>query len=224
MLSTTGPYTRFGAVLSALIVVFTVIGITMHRDFYAGRGRKEFFCFYTNVSNLAVLIYFSVIAPRIYISESLHPLIPHAEFAVMMCIMLTHSVFHLALYPAVKKTVSSMPHTRAYKIVFTDNFIIHYLVPLTVLVYWFFCSPQKLALRAADALYWTALPLCYAGFIFLRAPIFGVIKEAGSPYPYPFLDIQALGLRRVLRMCALLYALCAGAGLLIIAAVHLFRL
>lgn len=216
MLSLTGPYTRTGAVLSALIVVFVVIGITMHRDFYAGRGRREFFCFYTNVSNLAVLLYFSLIAPRLYASPRLHAAIPHAEFAVMMCIMLTHCVFHHLLYPAIRKAVRNMPHTQAYRIVCTDNFIIHYLVPLTVLLYWLLCSPGKQRLTMGDSLYWTMLPLGYAAMIFLRALLKGIIAEAGSPYPYPFMDIQALGIARVVFTCSSLYAICVFAGACVI--------
>lgn len=221
MLSITGPYTRLGVLLSALIVVFAVVGITMHRDFYAGRGRREFFCFYTNVSNLAVLLYFALAAPRLYAAKSLHRLIPHAEFAVMMCIMLTHCVFHLILYPAVRTAVRNMPRTAAFRIVCTDNFIIHYLVPLTVLIYWLLCSPDKEALSPPDALYWTMLPLGYAVLIFIRARFKGMIEETGNPYPYPFLDIGVFGVKRVLFMCTRLYVLCVFAGLSIIAALHI---
>lgn len=189
----------------------------MHRDFYAGRFRKEFFCFYTNVSNLAVLIYFALAAPQLYANPRLHLLIPHVEFAVMMCIMLTFSVFHLVLFPPIWQAARKMAHTREYRIVCTDNFIIHYLVPLTVFFYWLLCSPQKRMLGAADALYWTALPLCYIAYIFVRAQTKGVIHEAGSPYPYPFLDIGAFGVRRVARICTGLYGLCIAAGLGVIA-------
>lgn len=221
MLALSGPYTRTGVLLSALIVVFVIIGITMHRDFYAGEGRKEFFCFYTNVSNLAVLIYFALAAPRLYARDSLHALIPHAEFAVMMCIMLTCCIFHLVLYPPIRKAAKNMPHTREYKIVFTDNFIIHYLVPLTVFLYWLLCSPQKHALDAKDALYWTILPLGYVAFIFIRARFVGTIEEAGNPYPYPFLDAAALGGAWVARICAALYGLCVLTGLIMIGAIRI---
>ena len=64
------PFGRLGAVLSALIAAISLIGLTMHRDFYAGRRRKDFFCFYTNVSNLLVLLYFALLAPRLYASTS----------------------------------------------------------------------------------------------------------------------------------------------------------
>jgi len=216
LLSLSGPWTRLGAALSALIVVFVIIGMTMHSDFYTKRTRKDFLCFYTNVSNLTVLLYFGLAAPRLYARSSLRALIPHAEFAVMMCIMLTFCVFHLVLYPPLRRAARRMPHTREFLILYTDNFIIHYLVPLSVFVYWLVCSPQKHALGAADALYWTMLPLLYIACIFLRAKRRLIIEETGSPYPYPFLDAGALGSGRVIGICAALYALCILVGFVMI--------
>lgn len=213
--------TRGGTLLSALIVVLCIVGLTMHRDFYACRVRKDFFCFYTNLSNLVVLLYFSAAAPWLYQNASLHPLIAHAEFAVMMQILLTFAVFHLVLFPAVRKTALHMERSREYMIVCADNLFIHYLVPLSVFVYWLLFSPGKASLRASDALYWTALPVLYAAFIFLRAPLRGVIEEAGSPYPYPFMDVQALGIRRVAVYCASLYAVSALLALVIIALIRI---
>lgn len=214
--------TRTGTILSVLIVVFCIIGLTMHRDFYACRVRRDFFCFYTNLSNLVVLLYFSSAAPWLYKNTALHPLIAHAEFAVMMEILLTLAVFHLLLFPAVRETVMHMERTREYMILCADNLFIHYLVPLSVFVYWLFCSPGKSSLGAGDALYWTVLPTLYAVFIFLRAPLRGVIEEAGSPYPYPFMDVQALGVRRVALYCASLYAVSVLFGLSIIALIQIF--
>ena len=221
MLSILGPYTRLGTVLSALIIVFGMIGMTMHRDFYAGRLRKDFLCFYTNVSNVAVLVYFGLVAPHLYARPALHSLIPHTEFAVMMSIMLTFSVFHLVLFPTIRAHVLQMPRTREYRIVCADNFIIHYFVPLMVFAYWLLCSPDKQVLGPGDALYWTVLPLIYVGFIFIRAPIKGVIEEAGSPYPYPFLDVHILGSAKVLRICAILYSVCILIGLTVIALIRM---
>jgi len=221
LLSLLGPYSRLGIVFSAVIVVFSVIGLTMHKDFYAGRPRKDFFCFYTNISNLAVLIYFAFAAPRLYANVSLHALIPHAEFGIMMCIMLTFCVFHLVLFPPILRAARCMPHTRDYWILCTDNLIIHYIVPLTVFCYWLFCSPGKASLGMPDTLYWTALPLLYIVCILLRAKQKNIITETGSPYPYPFLDIDALGAACVMRICAILYGLCILAGGLIIMLIRL---
>lgn len=215
------PAGRLGALLCALIVVSTVIGLSMHRDFYAGKRRKDFLCFYTNLSNLLVFVYFALISPHLYARQRLHALIPHAEFAIMMCIMLTFSVFHLLLFPAVRRQVASMAHTPAYRLVCVDNFIIHYLVPWLVFFYWLLCSPGKERLSPRDAFIWTALPLGYVLCIFMRASRGGFIEETQSPYPYPFLDIRVFGAKRVTAYCALLYACCAAAGLGLIALVHL---
>lgn len=215
------PFGRLGAVLSALLAAFSLIGLTVHKDFYAGRRRKDFFSFYTNVSNLLVLLYFSLIAPRLYASARLRPLIPHAEFLLMMSIMLTFVVFHHILSPAIYREMRHAPLNREFAIVFTDNFIIHYLVPWLVLAYWLLCSPGKRALRPADALLWTLVPLLYLGYVFLRAALSGNIAGTDSPYPYPFLDIGRLGVRRVAAACALLYGVCAVAGLSVVALTRL---
>lgn len=209
-------YGRTGAVLSALIVVFCVIGLTMHRDFYAGKKRSGFFCFYTNLSNLAVGVYFVLIAPYLYARSRLHFLIPHAEFALMLSIMLTFSVFHFLLFPSVRIALRSARHTREFFIVFADNLIIHYLVPWLVLSYWLLCSPNKAALGVSDALGWTLFPMIYLAVILLLAQKGRIIEETGSPYPYPFLDIGALGRSVVLRTCATMYGVCAAAGLSIV--------
>ena len=212
---------RMGAVLSALIVIFCIVGLTMHKDFYAGVPRKDFFCFYTNLSNALVGVYFALIAPRLYTSRRLHPLIPHAEFLMMMSIMLTFSVFHLMLFPAIRSTVSHAARTREYQIVCTDNFIIHYLVPWLVFFYWLLCGPGKMTLGVFDAVLWTLLPALYLSFILLRAGRGKLIEETGSPYPYPFLDAAALGRKTVLRLCLSLYGICLAAGISAIALIRI---
>ena len=214
-------YGRIGAVLSALIFVFCVIGLTMHKKFYDGRPRKGFFCFYTNLSNLLVGVYFSLLAPQLYARASLHSVIPHVEFALMLSILLTFSVFHLLLYPAVRTVVRSAAHTREFRIVCTDNFIVHYLVPWLVFFYWLLCSPGKATLGPADILLWTLFPIIYLILTEIRASKGKIIEETDSPYPYPFLDTAALGKKAVLRTCTLMYGVCTCVSFTIVLAVRL---
>lgn len=212
------PYGRLGAILSALIVSVAMIGLTMHKDFYAGLRRRDFYAYYTNLSNLLVLLYFAFAAPALYARAALRPLIAHVEFAVMMCILLTHCVFHLLLLPGALKSLKGMARTRETLILFSDNLIIHYLVPWLVILYWLFCSPGKAALGPHDAVYWLLIPLLYLGAILLRARLAGDIAETSSPYPYPFLDVRARGSARVALTCLLLLLICLLVGLGIIAA------
>ena len=216
-----GLYGRLGAVLSALIVVCCLIGLTMHADFYAGVRRRDFLLYYTNLSNLLVLIYFALVAPLLYARASLRWLIPHAEFALTMTILLTFAVFHLWLFPDVRRQLRGVRRTRLFCIVCADNLVVHYIVPLLTLCYWLLCSPGKAALSARDALTWTAVPLAYLLAILVRAPLCGPIYGTSSAYPYPFLDIPARGARQVAFTCAGLYACCAAVGLGVVALVHL---
>ena len=215
MLGHTPPflYGRLGAVLSALIVVFCLIGMTLHPDFYAGRRRRDFYCYYTNVSNLVVLLYFGLAAPRLYASQALAPLIPHVEFIVTLCIMLTFTVFHLLLFPAVRPSLRGMKRTRTFSIMLVNNLIVHYIVPWLVFFYWLLCAPGKQALRIWDAPLFTLLPLGYLLFIFLRAPACGNICGEDSPYPYPFLNCRKNGPRRVMRTCLRLFFVCIACAL-----------
>ncbi len=209
-----------GAVLSALIVACSVAALTMHRDFYTHRPRRDFFCFYTNISVLVVLIYFAVVAPRLYAHSALLPLIVHAEFAVTMIILLTFSVFHLILLPGIVRQLCRMPRDGRLFLLLWDNVFLHELVPLLVLSYFIFCTPNKTQLRAADAFLWTIVPISFAIRILLRARVLGkkaVIEETGSRYPYPFLDVGLWGGKRVFAACACLYAVCTSASLAIIA-------
>lgn len=207
-----------GAVLSALIVVLSLIGMTMHGDFYAGICRRDYWAYYTNQSNLLVFVYFALIAPVLYARPSLRALIAHAEYALMLCIMLTHLVFHHFLAPFIAEKTPYTPHTPDARIAHAASIVQHYLVPLLTFAYWLLCSPGKETLNAPDAALWLLFPLLYIAFVFLRARLRGRIYGTLSAYPYPFLDIARFGRQRVFSLCGALCALAlalAAAGVLL---------
>ena len=206
-------YGHVGAILSALIIICCLIGLTVHKDMYEHRVRRDFYCYYTNLSNLVVLLYFSLAAPLLYAKAPLRRLIPLAEFSVTMAILLTHLVFHFVIFPAVKAQGGPLMHDRESRILAVDNLFIHYLVPWLTVLYWVFCAPQKHRVSLPGALLWTLLPLGYALCIFLRAGRRGPIRGTQSAYPYPFLNAEVLGVRRTLRNCVVLYAICALASI-----------
>ena len=222
MLIITPPalYGHLGALLSALIVVCACIGLTLHKDVYAHTPRSDFYWYYTNVSNLIVLLYFALIAPWLYARAALRRFIPAAEFSVMMVILLTHVVFHNLLFPDILRAARKTRRTRETDIMAADNLFIHYLVPWLTCLYWLLCSPDKDALTLPGALVWLAVPLIYLLCLFLRARR-GNLAGTDSPYPYPFLDVQRLGAGRVARICLLLLALCVLVSLALLLAVRL---
>lgn len=87
--------------------------------------------------------------------------------------------------------------------------LLHDAVPIAYVVYWLAFVPKgRLAWR--DVLPWLLYPLGYALYSGVRGALVG-------SYPYPFIDIGALGYPRVLLNVALLTLLFCGVGLAFIA-------
>jgi hypothetical protein len=68
--------------------------------------------------------------------------------------------------------------------------ILHDIMPVVAVVYWIAFVPKG-RLRWRDAVIWLALPLGYIGWIVLRGVATGL-------YPYPFVDVGAIGYPRAL--------------------------
>lgn len=212
------PFSAPGAVLSALIIVCSAIGLTLHSDVYAHRIRKDYYYYYTHVSNLLVLFYFALAAPLLYANAPLRCLIPTAEFCVAMSILLTGVVFHLMIFPGIKKLAPLLPASRETQIMAANNVFVHYLVPWMTFFYWLFCSPGKAGVPMWASVLWTALPAGYVLLTLLRGRTGQPLGDTSRPYPYPFLDAGHLGMRKVLLICLLLFALCVlfSGGLLLL--------
>jgi hypothetical protein len=68
--------------------------------------------------------------------------------------------------------------------------LLHYVVPAIALLHWLLYRPgARLAWHAP--LLWCAYPLVYLAYVLLRGEWLGA-------YPYPFVDVAALGYRQVL--------------------------
>lgn len=75
-----------------------------------------------------------------------------------------------------------------------SNLLLHYLVPLAALAWWLW-SPPRRHIAATEPWRWLQWPLLYAVYALVRGAISGF-------YPYPFIDVPALGIVRTLVHCA----------------------
>ncbi|ERJ57962.1 Pr6Pr family membrane protein [Sphingobacterium paucimobilis] len=80
---------------------------------------------------------------------------------------------------------------------FTDE-LLHSVIPLLVLFYWW-RSPEKEMLRWKYILVWLIYPLIYLLYTLAHGAITGF-------YPYPFVDVNALGITMVLVNCGVVGA------------------
>ena len=201
-------YGHIGAVLSALIIVAGCIGLTLHREVFACVPRKDFFWYYTNLSTLLVMVYFSVASPFFYAHTDLYRFIPFAEFSITMSILLTHTVFHFVIFPGVKPQLKHIAHDPETMMLAANNLLVHYIVPWLTLLYYVLCTPGKNTLPIAAAPLWLLFPLTYASVVFLHALTGRKIPGTDRLYPYPFMDTSLLGKKRVFLLCAALLTAC----------------
>ena len=75
-----------------------------------------------------------------------------------------------------------------------SNLLLHYLVPLAALAWWLVLPPRR-HIAAMEPWRWLQWPLLYAVYALIRGAITGF-------YPYPFIDVPALGITRTLIHCA----------------------
>ncbi|MEA5450215.1 Pr6Pr family membrane protein [Leptolyngbya sp. CCNP1308] len=86
--------------------------------------------------------------------------------------------------------------------------LLHYAMPPLFFVYWWWAVPKQV-LRPAAIPRWMAYPLSYAVY----ALVLGAIR---GRYPYPFIDVTALGYPRVLVNSVVILAVFAGLCLALI--------
>lgn len=90
--------------------------------------------------------------------------------------------------------------------------LLHYAVPALYLLLWLVFAPKG-RLRWSDALRWLLFPLLYLLWTFWRG-------MWAHEYPYPFLDVGALGLPMVLRNACGIFGLFLALGLVLVAIDH----
>ena len=129
--------------------------------------------FFTILTNLLVAITMSFIAAGRRVS-------PFVQSGVVLAIILVGVVYALLLKGTVQLTGSAI----------VADFLLHVIVPLAAAAYWVAFSP-KFGLRLRDPLLWSLYPLAYFAYALVRGSIDG-------RYPYPFINLEELGLARTL--------------------------
>lgn len=191
--------------MKALLALLGAYAVGCHMT----ADRWSDFNYYTVLSNTACLVYFAaslaVNAMRMYEGKHTRTWKPRIEGAVVFCITVTMIVYHAVLRPEAFRMGDGASFYSPL------NIVQHYAVPLLALLDWLLLSPKGRWHRH-DPAAWMLIPLLYFVYILIRAPFAGDIGASGSPYPYGFIDVQALGVGVAARN-----ALLAAAGMLALA-------
>jgi hypothetical protein len=144
-------------------------------------GTVVFFSFFTIVSNIAVAVALTAVAfaPESRLGRFFGE--PNGSTPVAVYITVTGIVFWFLLRP--------ITHPAGIGILL--NTLLHYVMPITYVVFWLLLVPKgQLRLRYMPD--WLVLPLVFGLYTLLHG-------QASGFYPYPFIDVAKLGLDQVLR-------------------------
>ena len=99
------------------------------------------------------------------------------------------------------------PHWKPEGLMYGVNLVLHYVMPVAFVLDWLWFAPKG-RLRWIDPVKWLAFPLVYGGWTLVHG-------LATHWWPYGFVDVDALGLGRVLAIFAglLVFFLLVGVGL-----------
>lgn len=184
-------------------IAFAVTGAVAMTYQYAklngnpGFSPGNFFSFFTIQSNIfAVTI---LVLTALVRRDERSRLFDAVRGAATFYITITFVVFALFL--------SGLQEELDTHIAFT-NFVVHYLIPVVLLVDWFIDPPRhRLGLRIALA--WLAYPLAWFAYTLVRG-------SSTDWYPYPFVDVTQHGYDGVLAR-GVVFVLAFGSGAIVFA-------
>jgi hypothetical protein len=147
------------------------------------RGRFvpiNFLSFFTIESNMFALVILIVSAFAVSQAKKSKRL-AMVRTAVMLYMLITGIVFALLLSGLENIALTAVPW---------DNSVLHYIMPVVMLVDWIIDKP-KYAIRFKQALIWLVYPIVYVVYSLVRGALVGW-------YPYPFLNPSTAGYTGIL--------------------------
>ena len=178
-----------------LFMFFCEAGIILQYAIVARIGNvTTLSLYYTMLSNIVCFVYFAyllVVRPE---KEN-----ASFKFVIVMCIMITGLGYHFLLNGFMEAGVGAVA-----EVTFTEYFsntCLHYIVPIMTFVDYLLFT-EKGQLKFKSTIVAPVMPLIYVVFIMIMAQVSNV-KFAGfgaglSRYPYPFLDVDLLGMGKVI--------------------------
>lgn len=173
----------------ALGVILT--GVLRNAEVFSDTPSWSSLLFYTMISDLICLGWMLLLVVRTAGDIRLHGAhgtstpSPRWSGAVMMAITVTMLIYLVVLVP----TRYAAGDTDVFSL--TDN-LIHVATPILLILDWLLFVPKG-SFRWIDPVLWTLIPYVYLAWAFVYGALGGEFTP-GQRYPYPFMDVAALGL------------------------------
>lgn len=174
-----------GIILAITIIGWITLSIRLYLriteyNFSAVESTIQFFSYFTILTNLFVTIYCTnqLLKPNEKNTSILNK--PETLTALMVFILIVGLVYHIALKP--------IWNPEGMQMILSE--ICHTFIPLGAFILWII-SDNKKTIELKRLLKWLLYPIIYIVFVLIRG-------NYANFYPYPFLDVQTLGIGKVL--------------------------
>ncbi len=201
-------------------IIFIVVcsyGLILTLGLDRGHFNPRLLVYYTVQSNLLCLVYFlariinGTLLFRSWDSAQTSP-VARIKGAVVMCITVTFLIYHFLLAP----DSFSMGGLGGLSL---DNAIVHYIVPIMVIVDWLLFDRKGL-IGKYDPLLWLVIPYVYLIFALFWGRYGKPLSFLGSSYPYFFLNGPRIGWGKVALYVVGLTVFFTALGYIFLAADH----
>jgi len=182
------------AIYKIALAACGIVGIQMQLSLFSGAANWGMFRYFTNLSNLLCVLYFLCAAVFLLTDKKRRSVFcPMLKSMVTMSITVTMLVAHFMLGNfTMNGTISPA------------LLLLHYIVPSMTLLDWLLFDEKGLTKKLYPIL-GVIIPFVYFGYALIAAQT-GTYQN-GSRYPYPFIDVDNLG---VLKVSLTVAALAAG--------------
>ena len=171
-------FTRLYRVIAALMCL---VGLGIQFGVLEGRFDAYLLNYFTVLSNIVCLIVWVVLIARPRLSPLIHGVAAQG-------ILLTMAVYHFMLSGLFTMGDGGL------NLFQVANILLHYVCP-TLMILDLLLLAKRQPLRLSAPWVWTAFPILYLVYVFIRgATGIPIAPGGGSAYPYFFLDPGAAGL------------------------------
>lgn len=184
-------YSILIALLAWAAIIFQFYLMMENRNSSVAETTIRFFSFFTILTNLLVAIFFTILIFRFKISLPGDQKNRGDVTAITVYITCVGLVYQILL--------RNTWHPRGMQMV-TDE-LLHSVIPVLVIIYWFLFE-NTLSVPYRQIGRWLLYPLIYLIYVLIRGYFSGF-------YPYPFINVTALGIEKVLLNSIVMTALFA---------------
>ena len=174
------------AAVHILTALCAAVGVVLQCGFFGGRLNLAALQYFTLMSNILCAVYFAGAAVRTLRRGDTW--LPVCKGALVMAMAITGITFHLFLAAG----DFNMGPTQLI-----TNHLLHTAAPLLTVLDWLLFD-EKGHYRRFEPFLWGIFPAAYFVYTMIRARVSSFRFYNGSPYPYPFMDVDALGWGKVL--------------------------